>query len=84
MTKFLKSKGYTTAGLQSYIAKYTTPARLTRGAVRTYNDGEFMGTFQCKLDGRGITHQLTLPDTPQYNGVAERVLGLLREKTIAT
>ena len=29
-----------------------------------------------------ITHEHTLPDTPQYNGVAERALGLLREKAI--
>ncbi|CAN0335182.1 unnamed protein product, partial [Ascophyllum nodosum] len=31
----------------------------------------------------GITHEFTPPGTPQYNGVAERALGLLREKSIA-
>lgn len=31
----------------------------------------------------GITHELASPDTPQYNWVAERSLGLLREKTIS-
>ena len=32
---------------------------------------------------RSITHEHTPPDTPQYNGVAERALGLLREKAVA-
>ena len=35
------------------------------------------------LDSHGITHEFTPPDTPQYNGVGERALGLLREKSIA-
>ena len=35
------------------------------------------------LDSHGITHEFIPPDTPQYNGVAERALGLLREKSIA-
>ena len=29
-----------------------------------------------------MTHEHTPPDTPQYNGVAERALGILREKAI--
>lgn len=35
------------------------------------------------MDKLGITHEYTPPDTPQYNGVAGRALGLLLEKTIA-
>ena len=44
--------------------------------------GEFEGEFQRELDRRSITHEHTPPGTPQYNGVAERALGLLREKAI--
>ena len=42
----------------------------------------FEGEFQRELDWRSITHEHTPPDTPQYNGAAERALGLLREKAI--
>ena len=31
----------------------------------------------------GIKHERTPPYTPQYNGVAERTLGLLRDRTVA-
>ena len=48
--------------------------------ARTDNGGEFAGKFQRELDRRSITHEHAPPDTPQYNGVAERALGLLREK----
>ena len=34
------------------------------------------------MDQRSITHEHTPPDTPQYNGVAERALGRLREKAL--
>ena len=42
-----------------------------------------MSEFQHVLDSHGIAHEFTSPDTPQYNGVAERALGLLQEKSIA-
>lgn len=35
------------------------------------------------MDELGNTHEQIPPDTPQYHGVAERRLGLLKEKTIA-
>lgn len=43
--KFLKSKDYTTATLQSYIADYTTLAGLTTAVVRTDNGKDFNCTF---------------------------------------
>ena len=61
-------------------AYYITPQKLPIKCVRTDNGGEFEGEFQSELDRRSITHEHTPPDTPQYNGVAKRVLGLLREK----
>ena len=53
------------------------------GSIRTDEGGKFEGEFQLVLDSHGITHEFTSPDTPQYNGVAERALGLLRGKSIA-
>ena len=82
VVKFVEKKCNTTAALLSLIADYTTPQKLSIKCVRMDNGGEFEGEFQRELDRRSITHEHTPPDTPQYNGVAERTLGLLREKAI--
>ena len=82
VVKFVKKKSDTTAALLSLIAGYITPHKLSIKCVRTGNGGEFEGEFQRELDRRSITHEHNPPDTPQYNGVAERVLGLLRETAI--
>ena len=50
--------------------------------VRTGNGSKFEGEFQRELDRRSITHKHSPPDTPQYNGVAECAIELLREKVI--
>ena len=82
VVKFVRKKSDTTAALLSLIADYITPQKLSIKCIRTDNGGEFEGEFQRELDRRSITHEHTPPDTPQYNGVAERALGLLREKAI--
>ena len=76
VVKFVKKKSDTTAALLSLIADYITPQKLSIECVRTDIGGKFEGEFQRKLDRRSITHEHTPPDTPQYNGVAERALGL--------
>ena len=81
VVKFVK-KSDTTAALLSLIAEYITPQKLSIKCVRTDNNGDFEGEFKRELDRRSITHEHTPPDTSQYNGVAERALGLLREKAI--
>ena len=81
VVKFVK-KSDTTAALLSLIADYVTPQKLSIMCVRTDNGGEFDREFQRELDRRSITHEHTPPDTPQYNGVAERALGLLRKNAI--
>ena len=83
VVKFVKKKSNTTAALLCRIADYITPQKLSIKCVQTHNGGEFEGEFQRELDRRSITHEHTPPDTPQCNGVAERALGLLREKAIA-
>ncbi|CAN0228401.1 unnamed protein product [Ascophyllum nodosum] len=82
VVKFVKKKSDTTAALLSMVADYITPQKLSIKCIRTDNGGEFEGEFRRELDRRSITHEHTPPDTPQYNGVAERALGLLREKAI--
>ena len=81
VVKFVK-KSDTTAALLPLIADYITPQKLSIMCVRTDNGGEFDGEFQRELDRRSITHEHTPPDTPQYNGVAERALGLLPKNAI--
>ena len=82
VVKSVKKKSDTTTALLSLIADYITPQKLSIKCIRTDNGGEFEGEFQRELDRRSITHMHTPPDTPQYNGVAERALGLLRENAI--
>ena len=80
--RFLKKKSDAPAALRNTIAEYITPAELKIGSIQTDGGGEFEAEFQQVLDSHGITHEFTPPDTPQHNGVAERALGLLREKYI--
>ena len=82
VVKFVKKKSETTAALLSLIAGYITPQKLSIKCVQTDNGGEFEGELQRELCRRSITHEHTPPETPQYNGVAERALGLLRKKAI--
>ena len=82
VVKFVKKKSDTTAALLSLIVDCITSHKLLIRCIRTDNGGEFEGEFQRELGRRSITHEHTPPDTPQYNGVAERALGLLREKAI--
>ena len=82
IVRFLK-KSDATAALRNIIAKYITSAGLKIGSIRTDEGGKFQSEFQRVLDSHGITHEFTPSDTLQYNGVAERALGLLREKFIA-
>ena len=84
VVKFVKKKSVTTVALLSFIAEYITPQELSLKCIWTDNRGDFEGEFQRKLDRRSIKHAHSPPDTAQYNGVgvAERALGVLREKAI--
>ena len=82
IVRFLK-KSNTASALTNIIAEYITSAGLKIGSIQTDEGGGSEGGFQQGLDSHGITHESTPPDTPQYNVVAERALGLLREKSIA-
>ena len=52
--------------------------------LRTDNGGEFTSNrFQAHLKTCGIRHELTIPKTPEQNGVAERLNRTLVEITRA-
>jgi transposase InsO family protein len=43
-------------------------------AIRTDNGGEFTSMeFEAHLTREGVRHELTVPKTPEQNGVAERM-----------
>ena len=80
---FMTKKSNATAVFKAIIARYFAPAGINIGVIRTDNGGEFQGAFQSLLAELGIKPERTPPNTPQYNGVAERTLGLLLDKTVA-
>ena len=80
---FMAKTSDATAVRRAIIARYFAPAGLNIGVIRTDNGGEFQGALQSLLAELGIKHERTPPYTPQYNGVAEQNLGLLRDKTAA-
>ena len=52
--------------------------------LRTDNGGEFTSkAFEAHLKACGIRHELTIPKTPEQNGVAERLNRTLVETTRA-
>ena len=80
---FMPKTSDATVVLRAIIARYFAPSRLNISVIRTDNGGESQGAFQSLLAELGIKHERTPPYTPQYNGVAERTLVLLRDKTVA-
>ena len=80
---FMAKKSDATVVLRAIIARYFAPAGLNIGVIRTDKGGEFRGACHSLLAELGIKHERTPPYTPQYNGVAERTLNLLRDKTVA-
>ena len=53
-------------------------------ALRSDGGGEYMARHvQQFLEDRGIRHEMTTADTPQHNGVAERLNRTLLDKTRA-
>jgi len=71
---FLQKK----SDLLSEYKKWLTKAQLHTGTkikiLRSYNGGEYVSNaFKALHDENGTTHQTTVLDTPQQNGVAERL-----------
>ncbi|CAN0075317.1 unnamed protein product, partial [Sphacelaria rigidula] len=83
IVRFLKHEGQAAGALIDIIASHISPAGLKIGIIRTNRGGEFEGEFQNLLNSLSIKPEKTPPHTPQYNGVAERALGIMRDKTVA-
>ena len=57
-----------------FEASVTNGAGKAIGTLRTDNGGEYLSTeLQNYLKEKGIRHELTVPHSPQQNGVAERM-----------
>ena len=80
--RFLKHKRDAAKELLKLVAEHIAPLGIKIGTVRTDGGGEFEGEFQSLLELR-IKRETTPPHTPQYNGVVERALVLLQDKTVA-
>jgi len=70
--------------LLSENKKWVTKAQLHTGTkikiLRSDNGGEYVSNeFKALHDENGTTHETTVPDTPQQNGVAERLNRVLME-----
>jgi len=77
---FLQKK----SDLLSEYKKWLIKAQLHTGTkikiLRSDNGGEYVwNAFKALHDENGTTHQTTVPDTPQQNGVAERLNRVLVE-----
>ncbi|CAN0270740.1 unnamed protein product [Ascophyllum nodosum] len=80
--RFFKHKSDVVKELRELVAEHIVPAGIKIGTVRPDGGGTFEDDFQSLLKELGIKRKRTLPHTPQYNGVVERALGLLRDKTV--
>ena len=81
--RFLKHKSDAARELRELVAEHIATAGIKIGTVRTDGGGEFEGELQSLLKELGIKRETTPPHTPQYDGILERALGLLRYKTVA-
>ena len=81
--RFLKHKSDAAKALCELVVEHIAPPGIKIGTVRTDGGGELEGEFQLLLKELEIKRETTPPHTPQYNGVVERALGLLRDKTVA-
>ena len=81
---FLAKKSDATSAFESFLAEVRadgTPSAVM--CVRSDKAGEcFGGEFETLCRKRGIKQELTLADSPKYNGVAERTLALISDTAL--
>ena len=71
---FMKHKSEVLDKLKEFEATTTNDSGRAIGTLRTDNGGEYLSSaFQNYLKEKGIRHELTVPHSPQQNGVSERM-----------
>ena len=69
----IKQKSEVLEKFKDFEAAATSEARRSIGTLRTDNSEYLSREFEDYLKGKGIKHELTLPYSPQQNGVAEHM-----------
>ena len=76
----LKQKSEVFQKFKEFEAAVTNASGNSIGALRSDNGGEYLSTeFVEYLKTKGIRHELTVPNTPEQNGVSERMNRTLLE-----
>jgi hypothetical protein len=71
---FLKQKSEVFSKFKEFESTFTNESGLQIGKLRSDNGGEYLSSeFSDYLKKKGIRHELTVPYSPQQNGVAERM-----------
>ena len=71
---FLRHKSEVLDKFKEFEAVTTNECDQRIGILRTDNGGEYLSAeFEAYLKSKGIRHQLTVPYSPEQNGVAERM-----------
>jgi transposase InsO family protein len=69
-------------GIRKWKAQVESQSNRLNRILRTDNGGEYLsGEFKIYLEDYGIKQELTVPYTPQQNGVAERLKRTLLDST---
>lgn len=70
---FLKQKNEVLNKFKEFEETFTNECGQAITRLRTDNGGEYMSKeFQEYLKAQGVHHEVTVPHSPQQNGVAER------------
>ena len=76
----MRKKSETFEKFKEFENSVTNESGCNIGTLRTDNGGEYISNeFEEYLKARGIRHELTVPHSPQQNGVAERMNRTLME-----
>jgi transposase InsO family protein len=77
----LKEKSDVAQHLKAFVSRAELETGERLKVLRTDGGGEYIGgPVQKFLEEKGIRHEITTPDTPQHNGVAERMNRTLVER----
>ena len=77
---FLRHKSEVLEKFKEFEVSTTNICGQRVGTLRTDNGGEYLSNeFKAYLKSKGICHELTVPYSPQQNGVAERMNRTLME-----